>query len=76
LELFNRTCDEEQDRILEKGIELDTTETGPDLKEVLSLQGRHQHPELELASVEERVQREDNRTECVNMSHTSERKKV
>lgn len=55
VELFNRTCDEAHDWMLEKITQLDTAELGPDLKTVQALQRRHQHLERELAPVEEKV---------------------
>ena len=55
VELFNRTCDEAHDWMLEKITQLDTAEIGPDLKTVQALQRRHQHLERELAPVEEKV---------------------
>ena len=55
VELFNRTCDEAHDWMLEKIRQLDTAELGPDLKTVQALQRRHQHLERELAPVEEKV---------------------
>lgn len=55
VELFNRTCDEAHDWMLEKMMQLDTAELGPDLKTVQALQRRHQHLERELAPVEEKV---------------------
>ncbi|XP_046434088.1 spectrin beta chain, non-erythrocytic 1 isoform X2 [Neodiprion fabricii] len=57
VELFNRTCDEAHDWMLEKMTQLDTAELGPDLKTVQALQRRHQHLERELAPVEEKVRR-------------------
>ncbi|XP_012530663.2 spectrin alpha chain isoform X3 [Monomorium pharaonis] len=57
VELFNRTCDEAHDWMLEKITQLDTAELGPDLKTVQALQRRHQHLERELAPVEEKVRK-------------------
>jgi spectrin beta len=57
VELFNRTCDEAHDWMLEKITQLDTAEIGPDLKTVQALQRRHQHLERELAPVEEKVRK-------------------
>ncbi|XP_023313664.1 spectrin beta chain, non-erythrocytic 1 isoform X1 [Trichogramma pretiosum] len=57
VELFNRTCDEAHDWMLEKITQLDTAELGPDLKTVQALQRRHQNLERELAPVEEKVRK-------------------
>ncbi|XP_050460702.1 spectrin beta chain, non-erythrocytic 5 isoform X2 [Cataglyphis hispanica] len=57
VELFNRTCGEAHDWMLEKITQLDTAELGPDLKTVQALQRRHQHLERELAPVEEKVRK-------------------
>lgn len=57
MELFNRTCDEARDWMLEKMTQLDTAELGPDLKTVQALQRRHKQLERELAPVEEKVNR-------------------
>jgi spectrin beta len=57
VELFNQTCDEVWNWMLEKMTQLDTAELGPDLKTVQVLQRRHQHLQHELASVEEKVDR-------------------
>lgn len=55
VELFHRTCDEAHDWMLEKIMQLDIAELGPDLKTVQALQRRHQNLERELAPVEEKV---------------------
>jgi hypothetical protein len=62
--------------MLEKKKALDTAELGSDLKTVQSLQGRHQHPELELASFEEKTYRENKLNDCVKSSYPNERKNV
>jgi hypothetical protein len=76
VELFNPTRDEAQDRMLEKRTKLYTVELGPDLKTVQALQGRLQHPELELAPVEEKVYRENQLTDCDMSSYPNERKDI
>lgn len=57
MELFQRTCEEAEDWMLEKMTQLDTALLGQDLKTVQALQRRHQHLERELAPVEEKVNR-------------------
>jgi len=76
VELFNRTCDEAQDWMLEKMKKLDTAELGPDLKTVQALQRRHQCLELELTSVEEKVNRVNLLADSVKSSYPNERTNV
>ncbi|PSN40703.1 hypothetical protein C0J52_13751 [Blattella germanica] len=76
VELFNRTCDEARDWMLEKMTQLDTAELGPDLKTVQALQRRHQHLERELAPVEEKVNRVNLLANSVKSSYPNERSNV
>jgi spectrin beta len=76
VELFNRTCDEARDWMLEKMMQLDTAELGPDLKTVQALQRRHQHLERELAPVEEKVNRVNLLADSVKSSYPNERSNV
>jgi spectrin beta len=76
VELFNRTCDEARDWMLEKMTQLDTAELGPDLKTVQALQRRHQHLERELAPVEEKVNRVNLLANSVKSSYPNERTNV
>ncbi|XP_063234159.1 spectrin alpha chain, non-erythrocytic 1 isoform X2 [Bacillus rossius redtenbacheri] len=76
VELFNRTCDEARDWMLEKMTQLDTAELGPDLKTVQALQRRHQHLERELAPVEEKVNRVNLLANSVKSSYPNERGNV
>ncbi|XP_026666604.1 spectrin beta chain, non-erythrocytic 5 isoform X2 [Ceratina calcarata] len=72
VELFNRTCDEAHDWMLEKITQLDTAEIGPDLKTVQALQRRHQHLERELAPVEEKVRKVNLLANSVKSSYPHE----
>jgi len=76
VELFNRTCDEARDWMLEKMTQLDTAELGPDLKTVQALQRRHEHLERELAPVEEKVNRVNLLADSVKSSYPNERTNV
>jgi len=76
VELFNRTCDEARDWILEKMTQLDTAELGPDLETVQALQRRHQHLERELAPVEEKVNRMNLLANSVKSSYPNEQTNV
>jgi len=76
VELFNQTCDEARDWMLEKMTQLDTAELGPDLKTVQALQRRHQHLEHELASVEEKVNQVNVLADSVKSSYPNERTNV
>ena len=55
VELFNRTCQETKDWMIEKMQKMDTDELGRDLKTIQSLQRKHDQLERELAPVEEKV---------------------
>jgi spectrin beta len=76
VELFNQTCDEAWDWMLEKITWLDTAELGPDLKTVQALQRRHQHLERELAPVEEKVNRVNLLANSVKSSYPNEQTNV
>ena len=76
VELFNRTCDEARDWMLEKMTQLDTAELGPDLKTVQALQRRHQHLERELAPIGEKVNRVYLLANSVESSYPNERANV
>nr|CAD7456118.1 unnamed protein product [Timema tahoe] len=76
VELFNRTCVEARDWMLEKMTQLDSAEVGPDLKTVQALQRRHQHLERELAPVEEKVNRVNLLANSVKSSYPNERANV
>jgi spectrin beta len=76
VELFNRTCDEARDWMLEKMTRLDTAELGPDLKTLQALQRRHQHLELELVPVEEKVNQVNLLANSVQSSYPNERTNV
>ncbi|XP_025833247.1 spectrin beta chain, non-erythrocytic 1 [Agrilus planipennis] len=76
VELFQRTCDEAKDWMLEKMTQLDTAELGPDLKTVQALQRRHQNLERELAPVEEKVKRVTLLASSVKKAYPQELKNV
>jgi len=76
VELFNRTCDEARDWMLEKMTQMDTAELGPDLKTVQALQRRHEHLERELAPVEEKVNRVNLLANSVKSSYPNEQTNV
>lgn len=57
MELFQRTCEEAKDWMVEKMAQLDTAELALDLKTVQALQRRHENLERELAPVQEKVKR-------------------
>lgn len=74
--LFQRTCDEAKDWMLEKMTQLDTDELGPDLKTVQALQRRHHNLERELAPVEEKVNRVKMLASSVKNAYPLERENV
>jgi len=76
VELFNRTCDEARDWMLEKMSQLDMAELGPDLKTVQALQRQHQHLQHELASVEEKVDQVNLLANSVKSSYPNEQTNV
>ncbi|XP_046388683.1 spectrin alpha chain, non-erythrocytic 1 isoform X4 [Ischnura elegans] len=82
VELFNRTCDEARDWMLEKmeQLEGDGGESGlrhsRDLKTVQALQRRHQHLERELAPVQEKVNRVNLLADSVKSAYPDERANV
>ncbi|KAG8238738.1 hypothetical protein J437_LFUL018158, partial [Ladona fulva] len=82
VELFNRTCDEARDWMLEKmeQLEGDGGEGGlrhsRDLRTVQALQRRHQHLERELAPVQEKVNRVNLLADSVKSAYPDERANV
>ncbi|XP_022241663.1 spectrin beta chain, non-erythrocytic 1-like [Limulus polyphemus] len=76
VELFNRTCDEARDWMLEKLDKMDTDEMGRDMKTVQALQRRHQNLERELAPVEEKFNRVNLLADSVKASYPSERSNI
>jgi len=76
VELFNRTCDEAWDWMLEKMTQLDSAELGPDLKTVQALQRRRQYLERELAPVEEKLVQVNQLAESVKSSYPNEQTNV
>ncbi|XP_031334782.1 spectrin beta chain, non-erythrocytic 1 isoform X2 [Photinus pyralis] len=76
VELFQRTCDEAKDWMLEKMMQLDIAEIGSDLKTVQALQRRHQNLERELAPVEEKVNRVQLLANSVKKAHPNERDNI
>jgi len=76
VELFNRTCDEAQDWMLEKMTQLDTAELRPDLKTVQAFRRRHEHLEHELAPVKEKVNQVNLLAESVKSSYPNEQTNV
>ncbi|XP_076359799.1 spectrin beta chain, non-erythrocytic 5 kst [Tachypleus tridentatus] len=76
VELFNRTCDEARDWMLEKLEKMDTDEMGRDMKTVQALQRRHQNLERELAPVEEKFNRVNLLADSVKASYPCERSNV
>ncbi|KAF5273495.1 hypothetical protein FQA39_LY07512 [Lamprigera yunnana] len=76
VELFQRTCDEAKDWMLEKMMQLDIDEIGSDLKTVQALQRRHENLERELAPLEEKVNRVQLLASSVKNAHPNERDNV
>jgi spectrin beta len=76
VELFNQTCDEAWDWMLEKMTQLDTAELGPDLKTVQALQRQHQHLEHELEPLEDKVSQVNLLANSVKSSYPNERTNV
>jgi spectrin beta len=76
VELFNRTCDEARDWMLEKMTQIDTDDMGMDLKTVQALQRRHQNLEREVAPIEEKVGRVNLLANSVKASYPNEKKNV
>ena len=76
VELFNRTCQETKDWMVEKMAKLDTDDLGRDLKTIQSLQRKHDQLERELAPVEEKVNHVKMLGKSVKASYPSERKMV
>ncbi|KAK4883333.1 hypothetical protein RN001_006652 [Aquatica leii] len=76
VELFQRTCEEAKEWMLEKMMQLDIAETGSDLKTVQALQRRHQNLERELAPLEEQVNRVQSLANSVKQAHPNEHDNV
>ena len=76
VELFNRTCDETRDWMLEKMTQIDTDDMGKDLKTVEALQRRHQNLERELSPIEEKVHRVNHLADSVIASYPDEKQNV
>jgi spectrin beta len=76
VELFNQTCNEAWDWMLEKMTQLDTAELGTDLKTVQALQRQHKHLERELAPVEEKVNQVNLLAGSVKSSYPNEQTDV
>ncbi|KAF5308651.1 hypothetical protein FQR65_LT06112 [Abscondita terminalis] len=76
VELFQRTCEEAKDWMLEKMMQLDIAEIGSDLKTVQALQRRHQNLERELAPLEEKVKRVQLLANSVKNAHPNEHDNV
>jgi spectrin beta len=62
--------------MLEKMTQLDTSELGSDLKTVQALQRQHQHLEVELALVKEKVDRVNQLADSVKSTYPNERTNV
>ncbi|KAG1650604.1 Spectrin beta chain, non-erythrocytic 5 [Nymphon striatum] len=73
VEVFNSTCDDASDWMLEKMKKLDIDDLGRDMKTVQSLQLKHQNVERELAPVEEKFNRVNLLAESVKNSYPHER---
>lgn len=76
VELFQKTCDEARDWMLEKMTQLDSHVLGHDLKTVQALQRRHDNLERELAPLEEKVKKVMLLANSVKSSYPSERQNV
>ncbi|XP_008201528.1 spectrin alpha chain, non-erythrocytic 1 isoform X2 [Tribolium castaneum] len=76
VELFQKTCDEARDWMLEKMTQLDTHVSAHDLKTVQALQRRHDNLERELAPVEEKVTKVMHLANSVKSAYPNERQNV
>ena len=76
VELFQKTCDEARDWMLEKMTQLDSHVLGHDLKTVQALQRRHDNLERELAPLEEKVNKVMLLANSVKSSYPNERQNV
>lgn len=76
VELFNRTCEEVQDWMGEKMMQIDTEEWSNDLKTVQALQRKHNNLERELAPICEKVGRVELLAESVKKSYPNEKENV
>ncbi|XP_035225862.1 spectrin beta chain, non-erythrocytic 1-like isoform X1 [Stegodyphus dumicola] len=76
VELFERTCDDAYEWMLEKLEKIETDDIGRDMKTVQALQRKHQNLERELAPVEEKFNRVNLLADSVKASYPSERANV
>ncbi|RZC41345.1 spectrin alpha chain, non-erythrocytic 1, partial [Asbolus verrucosus] len=76
VELYQKTCDEARDWMLEKMTQLDSDVLGHDLKTVQALQRRHDNLERELAPVEEKVNKVMLLANSVKSAYPNERQNV
>lgn len=76
VELYQKTCDEARDWMLEKMLQLDSDVIGHDLKTVQALQRRHDNLERELAPVEEKVNKVMLLANSVKATYPNERANV
>ncbi|CAL8090883.1 unnamed protein product [Orchesella dallaii] len=76
VELFNRTCEEVNDWMSEKMMQIDTDEWSNDLKTVQALQRKHNNLERELAPIQEKVSRVNLLAESVKKSYPNEKHNV
>ncbi|KAG5890886.1 hypothetical protein JTB14_002826 [Gonioctena quinquepunctata] len=76
VELFYKVCEEAQDWMLEKMLQLDSAVLGHDLKTVQALQRRHDNLERELAPVEEKVKKVTLLGNSVQKTYPNEKKNI
>ncbi|XP_054722410.1 spectrin beta chain, non-erythrocytic 5-like [Uloborus diversus] len=76
VELFERTCDDAYEWMLEKLEKIETDDIGRDMKTVQALQRKHQNLERELAPLEEKFNRVNLLADSVKVSYPTERANV
>ncbi|GIY06493.1 hypothetical protein CDAR_514752 [Caerostris darwini] len=76
VELFERTCDDAYEWMLEKLEKIETDDIGRDMKTVQALQRKHQNFERELAPIEEKFNRVNLLADSVKISYPTERANV
>ncbi|GFT80923.1 spectrin beta chain, non-erythrocytic 5 [Nephila pilipes] len=76
VELFERTCDDAYEWMLEKLEKIETDDIGRDMKTVQALQRKHQNIERELAPIEEKFNRVNLLADSVKVSYPTERANV
>ncbi|XP_071037774.1 spectrin beta chain [Parasteatoda tepidariorum] len=76
VELFERTCDDAYEWMLEKLEKIETDDLGRDMKTVQALQRKHQNIERELAPIEEKFNRVNLLADSVKSSYPTERSNV